>query len=179
MLITDHIEHLRKSALSDTTERARRVARWSVASVRRYHRCWRSAIRFWCFHIQVATGFVAINRFHRSKPHPGSCVITSRQDQATIYMYFRRLPQSYTTRQCHYFWSKVKRKPLVWSSVVIPAAGIAGLWNWKETDSWDGIPELKEIPFVDREVVIVPDNDIWTQKRTRLTKSRLFSWKIS
>ena len=86
-------------------------------------------------------------------------------------MYFRPLPQSYTTRQCHYFLSKVKRKPLVWSSVVIPAAGIAGLWNWKGADSWDGIPELKEIPFVDREVVIVPDNDIWTQKRIDLQKA--------
>src|SRR5207244_10255803 len=35
-------------------------------------------------------------------------------------MYFRPLPQSYTTRQCHYFLSKVKRKTVVWSSVVIP-----------------------------------------------------------
>ena len=46
----------------------------------------------------------------------------------------------------------------------------AGLWNWKGADSWDGIPELKEIPFVDREVVIVPDNDIWTKSASTYRK---------
>lgn len=51
------------------------------------------------------------------------------------------------------------------------ALGVGGLWSWKETDSWEGIEELKVIPFVDREVVIVPDSDIWTQKRIDLQRA--------
>jgi Protein of unknown function (DUF3631)/DNA polymerase family A/Domain of unknown function (DUF3854) len=49
---------------------------------------------------------------------------------------------------------------------------ISGLWSWKETgESWEGIDELKKIPFVDREVLIVPDSDVWTQRRVDLQKA--------
>jgi hypothetical protein len=51
------------------------------------------------------------------------------------------------------------------------AIGIGGLWNWKETESWEGISELKSIPFLKRDAVIVPDSDIWTQNRTDLQKA--------
>jgi hypothetical protein len=51
------------------------------------------------------------------------------------------------------------------------AVGIAGLWCWKETADWQGIDEIRVIPFLDRETVIIPDSDIWVQKRVDLQKA--------
>src|SRR4030095_11212949 len=48
------------------------------------------------------------------------------------------------------------------------AIGIGGLWNWKEKANWEGIPELKEIPFLNLETVIVPDSDLWLKERVNL-----------
>ena len=43
----------------------------------------------------------------------------------------------------------------------LKAVGFSGIWNWKETNTWTGIEDLKTIPLADRSITIVPDSDTW------------------
>jgi len=47
------------------------------------------------------------------------------------------------------------------------AVGLGGIWNFKVTGTMILIPEFDSIPLDNREVNLIPDNDIWTRPDLR------------
>jgi len=45
----------------------------------------------------------------------------------------------------------------------LPCIGIGGLWNWIDSQTGEGITELDRIAWADREVIFIPDSDIWSR----------------
>src|SRR5215510_12022540 len=45
----------------------------------------------------------------------------------------------------------------------LPCIGIGGLWNWIDSQTGEGITELDRIAWADREVIFIPDSDIWAR----------------
>jgi hypothetical protein len=45
----------------------------------------------------------------------------------------------------------------------LPCISIGGLWSWIDRQTGEGIAELDQIAWVNREVIFIPDSDIWSR----------------
>jgi hypothetical protein len=70
-----------------------------------------------------------------------------------------------------------EKKTLVAHQAGMNAAGIGGLWNW--LTNGEPIDDLKLIEWDDRDVVIVPDSDVFQRQLLSVTAPRAMSEPLS
>lgn len=102
--------------------------------------------------------FVRLKVFPAYKDSAGHKIKYLQRKKSGVHLY---IPPSVQTRLLNQtdvlYITEGEKKALKGSQEGICCVGIGGVWNWKEGDEL--MSEIKQLPLIDRSVVLIPDSD--------------------
>ncbi len=162
-LYPEHLRDLRKSGLRDSTVRMMKLRSLSVDELaRRLGRRpvgVRSALEF---PYPNLPGFSRFKLFPPAKDRKGHVVKYLQGKHSGVHLYIPSpVAQVLKDPSVPLALAEGEKKAAALVQAGVMAIGIGGIWSWVQRGTCNGILEFDEITWIDREVTLYADSDIW------------------
>jgi hypothetical protein len=159
----EHLQDLRRSGLSDAIIERMDIHSVPPAEINRLAPGGLTGVEsVLAFPYFGVNGFCRYKLFPPLKNKDGSNIRYFQPKDSGCHLYvLPSVAESLTDICAPLFIVEGEKKTAAAVQIGLNAIGIGGIWNWKDKESWQGIEELKLIPFADRDIGLIFDSDTW------------------
>jgi len=165
-LLTTHREDLEKSGLNDQTIKLMGVRTLPPSEWEQFLG-WRPSqetLSLLAFPYPNTNGFCRVKAFPPLVNSEGRRMKYLQPTGSGVHLYtLPPVTELITNAYKPLYFTEGEKKAAKATQENLPCVGIGGLWNWIDRRTGEGIAELDRIAWVDREVIFIPDSDIWTR----------------